>query len=235
MPRVETHVVESWEETPTIHAIRLQKPDGFTFSPGQYSLVEIPVGAGREDHTFSLACSPTRNYLEFATRMSESSYKQAFAQLKAGDAVTLMGPSGHFVLDESLPHSALLSGGIGITPFRSMLEYACDKHLPNQLTLFYGNRSAADIPFRNELDSLHSLNSNISIFQSVSEASPEWKGRVGRIDGAFVEEHVGKLDSAMVRFFICGPPAMVSGLQQVLTGANVPADRIAMENFSGYA
>ena len=237
MPRLELEVAEVRQETPTIRSVRLDlggKP--FAFKPGQYCLVELPVGPETEDHPLSLASSPTRtNSLLFASRRSDSPFKQSLFALKPGDRVAVTGPVGRFVYDEAAEHTVLLSGGIGITPLKSMLEYACDHCIERPVSLLYGNRTPDEIAFRNELDTLAEANPHITVVHTLSQpqaASEPWSGRTGRVNEALIREVVPQVDRA--RYYICGPPGMVSGLRGVLTQMAVPDGNVRVENFDGY-
>jgi ferredoxin-NADP reductase len=237
MPRLELEVAEVRQETPTIRSVRLSlsgKP--FPFKPGQYCLVELSVGEGRGDHTFSIASSPTRpGSLLFATRQSPSAYKQRFFQLKPGDGVAVTGPVGRFVYDETAEHTVLLSGGIGITPLKSMLEYARDRGIDRPINLLYGNRTPAEIAFRQELDALAAAHPTMNVVHVVSQpegAAEPWRGRTGRINEALIREVVPRPDRA--RYYICGPPGMVAGLRGVLAQMAVPEANVRIENFEGY-
>ncbi len=230
-------VQEAKTETPTIKSVRLALGDHeLPFKPGQYCLVQLRVDGEMEDRALSIASAPTRSdSVVFASRHSESSFKRAFFSLEPGDPVTITGPLGGFVYDEALSYVVLLSGGIGITPLKSMVEYVCDRRLDNRVMLLFGNRSPAEIPFREELDELDGANPNLTIVHVVSspEAAGEvWQGHTGRIDEALIRESVSELDRAS--YFICGPPGMVSGLRGTLEQMGVSKEQVKVENFAGY-
>ena len=112
--------------TPTTHGIRVEKPAGFTFEPTQFTFLQLETPDGVDVRPMSLATSPTRPDLEYGVRVSDSAYKRAFAALQSGDTVTVQGPLGHYILDQSRP-AVLVAGGIGITPLKGMAEYAADR------------------------------------------------------------------------------------------------------------
>ncbi len=133
-------VASSRSLTPTTHAIEVEKPKAFTFGPTQFTFLQLQTEEGMDARPMSLATSPTRPHLEYAARLSDSPYKRAFAALQPNDEVRVFGPIGDFVLHETRP-AVLLAGGIGITPFKGMAEYAADKALPIPIHLLYSNRS----------------------------------------------------------------------------------------------
>ena len=237
MPSHDLKVIEVKTETPTIRSVRLGLgADEFSFKPGQYCLVSLEVGEKKEDHAFSIAASPTRSGpLLFSTRRSDSPYKKSFFSLQPGDSVTVMGPMGRFVYDEASSYTVFLSGGIGITPIKSMMEYVADRGLDHRLILLFGNRSPDEIPFRRELDELAMKHSNLDVVHVVSRpdgGGEPWSGPVGRIDEILIRRHVPEFDRA--RYMICGPPGMVSGLRRLLEGMKVSGNQVKIENFAGY-
>ncbi len=147
-----------------------------------------------------------------------------------------MGPAGQFGLPE---HPAgqivLLGGGIGITPFRSIVKYATDNRLPNKITLLYSNRTPEDIVYKNEWKEYEALNPNLTIVRTITspnESKSEWRGRVGRIDANLIREHVENLEKAL--YLVCGPPSLVTDLTSILTGMGISRAQIRTENFRGY-
>lgn len=228
-------VLESRRLTPTTHDVRFSKPEGFRFLPVQFCGLEFDTEEGPIEYTMSLACSPTKDYLEFGARIASGSpWKRAFGALKPGDEAEVDGAYGHFVLDESRP-AVLVAGGIGITPLKGMAEYAADKALPQPMVLVYSNRTPEEIAYRGDLDALAKENPRFRVVHTITrpgEAKEPWKGRTGRIDPALLAEAAkGLKDPA---YYVCGTPEMVVEAFQMLRGLGVPAQRIVHERFLGY-
>lgn len=199
----------------------------------QFVGLELGTATGPEEYAMSLACAPTRDYLEFGARVSATPWKRAFAGLKPGDEVEVDGPYGHFVLDETRP-AVLLAGGIGITPLKGMAEYAADRGLPLDVTLVYSNRSEAEIAYREELAELAEKNPRFRILHTLTRPSggSQWKGRVGRIDEGLVREATaGQEDAA---YYVCGKPEMVADMVGLLRSLGVSRGRVLFEQFWGY-
>lgn len=235
MATLELEVQAVHSETSTIRSIRLDLEDRpFAFKPGQYCLIQVPGTPEGDDRPLSIASAPSRpDALVFATRESQSEFKRAFFRLKPGDRVTVTGPTGRFVYDEGIPFTVFLSGGIGITPIKSMIEYAVDRQLNNRLVLLFGNRLPDEIPFRRELDDLGRAAPNLKVVQVVSDPGPlGWTGETGRIDEALIIKQVGDVQGA--HYFICGPPGMVTGLRNSLAQMAIPKEQVHIENFQGY-
>ena len=102
---------------------------------------------------FSLASSPTEDFLIISTRIRDSPYKQQLSTIQEGEQVKVSKARGNFLLhDDYSKHTIFLSGGIGVTPFRSMIKYATDKQLPIKITMFDSNRSQQNILYKDEFD-----------------------------------------------------------------------------------
>jgi ferredoxin-NADP reductase len=220
--------------TPTVHAVKFEKPPGFRFAPVQFCGLEFPTGAGSLEYPMSLACSPTRPYLEFGARISESPWKQAFAALRPGDEAEVDGAYGHFVLQETSP-AIFVAGGIGITPLKGMAEYAADRHLPIEVRLVYSNRNEEEIAYRTELERLTRQNPRFQVVHTLTR-TPEgssWAGRRGRIDSDLLREVSSALPDPV--YYVCGTPGLVQEAYRTLLGLGVPEGRVIHEVFPGYA
>jgi ferredoxin-NADP reductase/nitrite reductase/ring-hydroxylating ferredoxin subunit len=216
---------------------------GLDFKPGQFAFFKLdgvsddPKGPIRH---FSIASSPTeQDYLMISTRIRESPYKQRLAALENGTTIQTWGPQGEFVLQEDKP-AVFLSGGIGVTPFRSMVKYATDKKLPTKIVMFDSNRNEQNILYKEEFDRWAEQNKNFQAIYTITdeeknESSKEWQGERGRINKEMVEKYLNKerLDTSM--FYICGPPGMLNAMQDLLKkDLNIPKERIKVEEFTGY-
>ena len=106
----------------------------------------------------------------FSTRIRDSPYKKRLSTLEEGAKVKVRGPEGQFVLHQDYSKPAVfLSGGIGVTPFRSMIKYATDKQLPLQIVMFDSNRNRDNILFKREFDNWAKNNNNLKIIYTISE------------------------------------------------------------------
>lgn len=227
---IELPVIETRQETPTIKSLKLEK-NNLEYNPGQYAMVELDTGDDEGVHPLSIASSPTEDFLLFSTKISESSFKKKYSQLKAGDKIKIKGPMGMFVLKEDAENIVFLGGGIGITPFRDMIKYATDKKLPIKLTLLYSNRAPAEICYRDEWPLFEKQNPNLKVVNTITD-DPNWQGRKGRINDQMIKEFCNDLNGTL--FYICGPPGMVEGLFQLLKAMNIPQQNVKIEKFAGY-
>jgi ferredoxin-NADP reductase/nitrite reductase/ring-hydroxylating ferredoxin subunit len=213
---------------------------------GQFAFFDIggvyndPKGPIRH---FTIASSPTENFILISTRIRDSPYKKQLASLEPGIKVKVRGPEGNFVLHKDYSKSAVfLSGGIGVTPFRSMLKYATDQSLPIKIVMFDSNRNVENTLFKEEFDDCMKHNINVKIVYTVTEeighsdnAAGEWQGERGYINKAMLTKYLTRdeLDNSI--FYICGPPGMLNAMQKMLeVDLGIPKQRIKIEEFTGY-
>ena len=141
-------------------AFVFDRPTGFEFTAGQYVNLILPnpphTDAGGSRRTFSIASPPHETAdLRVATRMTGSAMKRSLAEVGLGTPVEILGPAGSFTLhpDGSVP-AVFIAGGIGITPFRSMVHDAVRRRLPHRITLIYSNRNPEGAAFHAEIAQL---------------------------------------------------------------------------------
>jgi ferredoxin-NADP reductase len=135
---------------------------------------------------------------------------------------------------ESRP-AVLLAGGIGVTPFRSMIVEAAKEKWQRPLWLFYSNRRQEDAPFLSELRETQTNNTNYRLIATLTEpekSRPTWSGETGYIDIAMLTKYLGELTSAI--YYTAGPPAMVEAMLAILGKGGVKMSDIRSEEFSGY-
>jgi ferredoxin-NADP reductase len=126
-------------------AFWFQKPPGWAFKAGQYLDMTLldPSETDSEGNvrSFSIASTPHEDTLMVATRMRDTAFKRELRMMPIGAAVKIEGPSGDLTLHNNVTRAAVfLAGGIGITPFRSIVHWAVREKLPHRVFLFYSNR-----------------------------------------------------------------------------------------------
>lgn len=224
-------VLATGTPTPSTAWIRLERPPGFAFEPVQFCGVEIATDEGPVEYPMSLASSPTRPWLEFGARRSDSPWKRAFAALRPGDEVEIDGAYGHFVLDEDRD-AVVVAGGIGITPLKGMAEYHADQRLPTRMTLLYSNRDATEIAFRAELDRLAADDPRLRVVHTLTRPDAAWTGTRGRIDGPMLLSATEGMREP--KWYVCGKPEMVEDALRMLAANGVRRDDVIYERFRGY-
>jgi ferredoxin-NADP reductase len=231
--KFEAHVEDIVRRTREVKSFRFARPTAFMYDPGQWMIVTIPVNGERKTKHFTISSSPSeREFLEFTKKITTEEFSVALDMLRPGDPATIDGPYGDFTFRGEFPKVGMITGGIGITPLRSMIRYCTDTGVQSDIVLLYGNRNEESIIFREELGELVQRNPNLKLVHCLSRPDDSWKGRRGHVDReAIIEEIPEYLERA---FFICGPPALVDDLAIALSSLSVPESRIRTEHFTGY-
>jgi len=209
-----------------------------TYKAGQYAIIDLGTKEDPEGpvRSFTMASSPTENFILISTRLRETPFKKKLASLDVGSQVNVTAPLGRFVLHEDYSKPViLLSGGIGVTPFRSMIKYSTDKQLPVKIVMFDSNRNLENILYKKEFDEWASLNENLKIVYSLDVGDNGWKGERGFINKIMITRYLSitELDNSI--FYICGPPAMLNAMKKLLQeDLDIPKERIRVEEFIGY-
>jgi len=210
--------------------------DEVDWTPGEYFWVELldppyddEKGARRH---ITVVTSPTEGVLGLATRIRDSAFKKSLVEMPEGSAVDVEQPKGSFVLPEDTSQRyAFVAGGIGITPFRSMLRYIADKGLDYDITLVYSNRDAESTAFLDELKELESVVPRCRLVLTMTE-DPNWDGDTRMLDADVLRDMLGDLES--YHFMVAGPPPMAKSVEASLLEAGLSEDQVQSDSFSGY-
>ena len=221
-------------------AFQFEKPEGFTFKAGQsvdMTLLNPSETDGEGNgRAFSIASAPHEGMLQVATRMRDTAFKRVLGAMPIGSQVRIEGPFGNLVLHNNQARAGVfLAGGIGITPFRSIMLRAAKEQLPHRLFLFYSNRRPEDASFLQELEALQLQNPSytfVSTMTDMSRSDRSWQGETGHINQTMLAKHLKSAASPI--YYMAGPPRMVKGLHTLLTEIGVDDDDIRAEEFAGY-
>ncbi len=231
--QLQATVQEVIPRTPSIKSFRLASPNRARFKPGQYLSIRLENDVELTRY-LSISSSPTEEgHLEVTKRITQSRFSQILNQIEPGYQVSITYPMGTFTFEGEFEKIAMLSGGIGITPLRSICRYVIDKQLDTSVCLLYSNRNLAEVAFKSEFDAMQKMSSHFKVVHSLNSAGDEWAGRRGRIDAALIREEVP--DYRDRQFYVCGPPGMVEALTEVLRNElQLPETKVKTEGFIGY-
>ena len=221
-------------------AFHFEKPAGFSFRAGQFADVTLtdPLETDAEGNTrtFSIASPPFANELVFTTRMRNTAFKRSLKQVKSTAEVKISPAAGTFTLHKDPAKAAVfIAGGIGITPFLSMVQQADQDRLSQKLYLFYSNRRPEDAAFLDTLRALETTNPNfrlICTMTDMSKSKKEWKGETAVIGKQMLGRHLASLQGPI--YYIAGPPTMVTAIRDTLVSAGIEENDIRTDEFVGY-
>jgi ferredoxin-NADP reductase len=209
--------------------------------PGQYvewTLPHTEVDTRGVRRYFTVASSPTEEDVKIGVRMMPdkgSTFKKNLLNMNVGDTITATILSGDFVLPKD-PQKKLvfIAGGIGVTPFRSMIQYMIDKGERRPVTMFYSNKTVTDIAYKEifdraetqlEIKTLYVVNDPNADISSLPEA-------LRIVDQKTIKQHIP--DFMERTFYISGPSGMVSMYEKILVDMGVPKKNIKTDFFPGY-
>jgi ferredoxin-NADP reductase len=209
------------------------------FAPGQYiecTLVHPRPDARGNRRFFTIASSPTEAEVHLGVRFYEqgSTFKRALLAVKARTRMVGMRVGGDFTLpDEPSRKLAFIAGGIGITPYRSMLKYLIDTQQPRDISLLYAQRTVDDFVYREIVsEAQKKLGLQVALTLTDPAAAPgNWSGYTGRIDEAMIRHAMP--DFAERRFYISGPPDLVHATERALRRLGVGPRQIKKDFFPG--
>jgi ferredoxin-NADP reductase len=216
------------------------RPDEFKFEAGQFANFTL-LGSAHTDlkgntRALSIASAPHEKNLMVAMRLRATAFKQSLNSFPVGTELLLQGPYGWMTLSKNGSRPVvLLAGGIGITPFRSLIWHAAESLSPRKILLFYSVRVPEEAAFLEELKEMEQFNERYKLICTVTQpekAKAPWHGDTGRISIEMLSKWIP--DLAVPVYYIAGPPEMVSGVRQILIGSGISEEDIRAEEFSGY-
>jgi ferredoxin-NADP reductase len=221
-------------------AFYFDKPHGLAFQAGQFVNVSLPNPREPDpegnSRALSIASAPYERNLMVATRLRTTAFKRTLNSLPPGAELLLQGPFGSMTLPRKTTRPAvLLAGGIGITPFRSLVWSETESLSARELFLFYSVRVLEEAAFFEELQQVEQINERYKFICTVTrpqESKIAWPGQTGRISIELLSKWIP--DLSLPIYYIAGPSPMVIGVRQMLISAGVAEEDIRAEEFYGY-
>jgi len=221
-----------------VKTFRLMNPLGgvlpFSYLPGQFLTVTVPIDDKPVKRSYTIASSPTQHdYAEITVKHEEGGEVSGHLHnhVQEGDLLESSGPSGSFIFTgRECKCILLIGGGVGITPLMSVIRYLTDRSWPGDIFLVYSCHSPRDIIFREELDYLQRRHPNLRVIVTVSQSEgADWKGPTGRITKELIAQSVPDLASRYVH--LCGPVPLMEAVKRMLAELGVPPERVKTEAF----
>ncbi|HEU4362183.1 MAG TPA: FAD-dependent oxidoreductase [Mycobacterium sp.] len=221
-------------------AFHFEKPAGFEFKAGQFAdyTLQDPPETDAEGNTrgFTLSSAPFEHHLVSTTRLRDTAFKRVLRDAPIGTPVGLDAPYGSFTLHNNTARPAVfLTGGIGITPARSIVLQADHDKTAHKIFVFYANKRPEDAAYLDDLAAVAESNENFTFVATMDHmelSQHPWSGETGVIDRAMLSKYIDDLTAPI--YYLCGPPGMVTAMRTLLNGAGVDDDDIRTEEFTGY-
>lgn len=211
------------------------------YQPGQYMEWTLPhdgVDDRGNRRYFTLASSPTEPTLRLGVKFYDpsSSYKKAMLDMTDQTHIVAAQVAGDFVLPKNKKRKLVfIAGGIGVTPFRSMVKYMLDRREARDVVLLYTASSEQDIAYADVFEQARQQ-LGISTTYILTKANPAQPlrahHRAGSIDGNLIRATVPDYQDCL--FYISGSHQMVASVQASLRALHVPARHIKVDYFPGY-
>lgn len=201
--------------------------EAVSWQPGQYLhyFLQHPAADDRGiERWFTISSAPYEKNITITTRLASehgSTFKKALMQLKKGDEIEAEGPGGKFILREGDYKHVLIAGGIGITPYRSMLAQLAHEGKNINADLLYANRDE-NLIFEDELAAIEKKLTDFKIKRFIG-------GKL--IEESDLKEYAG---SSRNIFYLSGPYPMVESYKVLLPNMGVPEENIMTDFFPGY-
>ncbi len=209
------------------------------FRPGQYlewTLAHSPSDARGNRRYFTIASSPTESTVRLGVRVyePESTFKRALKDMKIGDVISVSSLAGDFTLPKkSRKKLVFIAGGIGVTPFRSMVQYLVDTKDTRPAVLLYSNKMASEIAYREVFDRAGQEIGLQTLYALTDEPSAVPGTYAGRLDATIIAKEIP--DYKNCTFYISGPHGMVEAFKSTLIGMGVSRFNIKTDYFPGFA
>lgn len=220
-------LIDKKEETKDVFSFIFKSSKPLIWQAGQYLFYTLPDNSTDErgvTRYFTISSAMFEKHVSITTRISKpsSTFKKDLFKMKKGDIIEASGPDGDFVIDDPNKNYVFIAGGIGITPFRSILLDLDYKRKPINVKLLYSNRDK-NIIFKEELESLAQRNPNFKIKYFIS---PQ------HID----EKALSTFNSqpSTLNFYVSGPEPMVETFEKMLLGMGIDQKHIKLDHFPGY-
>ncbi|HZL08270.1 MAG TPA: FAD-dependent oxidoreductase [Candidatus Dormibacteraeota bacterium] len=212
------------------------KPDKpVHYTAGQF--IELTVKHPRPDkrgikHWFTLSSSPTDDFLSITTKFAgntSSSFKRTLFKLKPGTELTMGDPMGDFVLPKLIQTPLVfVAGGIGVTPFHSMLTWLASTDEQRPIKFLYGVRDEDEIIFQETFNK-----AGVRPTIVVSEPSAAWGGERGSLSVDLILGLEKPNEDTLI--YVSGPEPMVESLEKDLKKAGIKKSQLVLDFFPNYA
>lgn len=223
------YVKEVRPETYDSFTLILKPTKPFSFKAGQFCFLRLNKNKLYARHPFTIASAPGEAELRFTVKLT-GRFTKALSELKMGEEVIMEGPYGIFNSEGENKDLIFMAGGVGITPFMSMILDRLKSDKLHKIILLYGSKTEKDIIYRERLDNIKTDWLKKVYILSQSETAPETDNyETGYINEAIIKKYVSHINNSL--FYICGPEPMKNSLKKILIQLKVKRRNIIIEDF----
>lgn len=218
-------LVSKNHEVADVTSFVLEPEQPVAWQPGQYLHYTFPHPNEDDrgiERWFTISAAPFEKNIRITTRLSDhgSTFKKALSELPVGGQIEAEGPGGKFILDKTAGHPVLIAGGIGVTPYRSMLVQMDHDKEEIDADLLYANRDE-NFVFLKELEAIAQKHPGLHITKFVGDK---------KISKADLERFAANGSV----FYVSGPEPMVEAYKKMIMEMGVEEERIKTDYFPGY-
>ncbi|MEI6420418.1 MAG: FAD-dependent oxidoreductase [bacterium] len=216
------------QEAEGVVSLYIKKVDGqkLDFKAGQYLVVK-PLGSDLKSKAFTISSAPSESLVCLTIKV-KSGTSLAITNLNIGDKVAVNGPFGHFYPENNLEELVMLAGGIGVTPFYSVIKDRLENITPGKITLFYSNKNMPQTALFKELNKLSVDNDNFRVIYTFTQEKPTVDNfEFGRINIKFLKKYLSKLNNK--KYYLCGSIQFTNDMWKILKDASVEESSIFTE------
>lgn len=201
----------------------------FNFVAGQYVNI-IPPGVISHGKSYTISSDPSEKFV-CLTIKRKGKVSSAIMDLPLNSKIYFDGPYGYFYPEEKYDEIVMLAGGIGVTPFHSVIKDILAKKKKTNVTLFYSNQYIKDAAFFEELNEIAKKNPQITIVHCLTQGSSKHPAvqNYSRTDNKMLKKQLVTLEGK--GYYLCGSISFVKDMREVLIGAGVPEADIYTEAF----
>ncbi|HLH85294.1 MAG TPA: FAD-dependent oxidoreductase [Thermoplasmataceae archaeon] len=235
----EVKLLDKVIETPTKRSYLFERPVSFNFIPGQFVVIKLlnfPGSIRDSLRQFSISSTPLDNYIAISTQVigRNSLFKESLDSLKPGDQVSLSGPNGSFTISRTSHTIVMIAGGVGVTPFRSMIRYLSSSPFEGKVALIHSSRTFEEILFYDEIEKIKHKVGWLETYRFLTREERQLPGfTLGRLDSVKLQAILASYEPDEV--LVSGPPTFVESISTILENdLKLEPPKIKTEKFLGY-
>lgn len=219
-------LVSTRDEVANVRSFLFEPEEPISWQPGQYMhyVLEHPNADDKGvERWFTISSAPFEKHIEITTRLDNlpvSTFKHALVNMQPGDEIEADGPKGQFTLQEGERQHVFIAGGIGVTPFRSMLVELAHNNQVKKIDLLYANNDN-NLVFGDELKALQANYPSLTLKEFIGQRLT-------------IEDFKPYLANQASMYYLSGPRSMVESYQELLVSNGALPEQIMTDFFPGY-